>query len=112
MRLVPYPPDHFLHILGRTYYQAGRYREAVEVLDRLRARRPEWDECDAFIATIAAEAGYQDIAKVAVARLIKANPDASVEYYATMNFTTGLHKDREREELRFANGLRKAGLPE
>lgn len=80
MRLAPYAPDHFLHILGRIYYQAGWHREAIEVFDRLRARRPGWEDCDAFIATIAGEAGYEDIAKAAVTRLTRMNPGASVHY--------------------------------
>jgi TolB-like protein/Tfp pilus assembly protein PilF len=102
MRLNPYHPQWYWDELGNLLGAAGRYEDAIEALSRSARPRP-WHL--ARLASVYALAAMDKQARETVSKLLKDLPDASISRFNR----TGLN---ERDQLRFAEGLRRAGLPE
>jgi adenylate cyclase len=104
MRLNPYHPERFWNHLGRAYFGAHRYGEAVEafkhitVLDHL--HHGALAACHAYL-------GNDATARDHIREAQKLQPDLRIEtYMATLHYKQG----SDREHIR--QGLLKAGLPE
>jgi adenylate cyclase len=104
MRLNPYHPPRFWSHLGRAYFVARRYAEAVEAVQRL----PTLDHL--HLASLAA--GFAMMpdevgAKTAVAQTLERKPDFSV----ARDYLPTLHYKREADLAHHRDALLKAGLP-
>jgi len=102
MRLNPYHPQWYWEELGNLLFAAGRYDDAVEAL-RHRGQPVGW-----VLARLAASYALLnriEEARRTVAELLRVNPDAVIAKLRE----GGLN---EIDKSRFAEGLRKAGLPE
>ncbi len=103
MRLNPYHPERFWNHLGRAYFVARRYREAITAFSRITA--PDHLH-HAFLAGCHAESGDDAAARRHVAEVLKRDPGFSVERY--MNT---LHYKRPEDREHHRTALLKAGLP-
>lgn len=104
MRLNPYHPERFWNHLGRAYFVARQYSEAVAALQKITAL-----DCNhhALLAAANAESGDENAARAEAARVLALQPDFSVfEYLETLHYV----RDEDRDHHRAA--LLKAGLPE
>ncbi len=104
MRLNPYHPERFWNHLGRAYFVAHRYAEAVEAFSRI--TRPDHTHY-AFLAATLAEMGDQTAAAAHAREVLKREPAFSVQSYLAT-----LHYKRDSDRAHHREGLRKAGLPE
>ena len=104
MRLNPYHPERFWSHLGRAYFVARRYAEAVEAFSRIR----QLDHTHhASLAAALAHMGDQTAAAAHTNAVLKLAPAFSIqEYLPTLHYK----RDSDREHHREA--LVKAGLPE
>ncbi len=103
MRLNPYHPERFWGHLGRAYFVARRYPEAVDALRRITA--PDAGHL-ALLAACHAELGNDAAAAEHRAALLKRAPDFSIEdHLATQHYKRA--EDRERHRA----SLVKAALP-
>jgi adenylate cyclase len=103
MRLNPYHPERFWNHLGRAYFVARRYPEAVEAFSRI--RRPDYTH-HAFLAAALAEIGDATAAAAHSAVVLELMPAFSAEsYLATQHYLRAADREHHRE------ALRKAGLP-
>jgi len=104
MRLNPYHPERFWNHLGRAYFVARRYAEAVEAFSRI--RRPDHTH-HASLAAALAQMGDQTAAAAHAREVLKLEPAFSVEgYLSTLYYKLDSDREHHRE------GLVKAGLPE
>jgi adenylate cyclase len=103
MRLNPYHPERFWSHLGRAYFVARRYGEAIKAFQRIsRADQSHW----AFIAACHAQLGDIAAAKGAVQEVLQRAPDFSIgRFIATQHYK----HESDREHHRAA--LFKAQLP-
>jgi adenylate cyclase len=103
MRLNPYHPERFWSHLGRAYFVARRYGEAVKSFQRI--SRPDASHF-AFLAACQAQLGDTAAAKSAAQEVLQRAPDFSVARF----IATQHHKhESDREHHRAA--LLAAGLP-
>ncbi len=103
MRLNPYHPERFWNHLGRAYYVARRYGEAIEAFKHISA--PDHTH-HAFLAACHAQTGDDAGARRQAEGVLKQQPGFSVEgHLETLHFKQAV--DREH----FRDGLLKAGLP-
>ncbi len=110
MRLSPYYPGWYLPVLGHAYRLTGQYKEAIDALEGWRTRaNPRSELPYVMLAFTYVEAGRGEEAGVAVSKILKRKPKASIEGYAKSKFFA--YKD-PAEIKRVLDSLRKAGLPE
>ena len=103
MRLNPYHPERFWSHLGRAYFVAGRYAEAIEAFGRV--TRPDHTQ-HAFLAAALAQLGDATAAAAHRAKVLRLDPSFSVgTHLSTLHY----QQDSDREHHRDA--LIKAGLP-
>ena len=103
MRLNPYHPERFWSHLGRAYFVARRYPEAVKAFQRI--SRPDHSHL-AFLAACHAQLGDAAAAEGAAQEVLRRAPDFSIErFIATQHYK----HESDREHHRAA--LRKAQLP-
>jgi adenylate cyclase len=103
MRLNPYHPERFWSHLGRAYFGARRYGEAVKAYQRI--SRADHSHL-AFLAACHAQLGDAAAAKGAAQEVLQRAPDFSIErFIATQHYK----HESDREHLRAA--LAKAQLP-
>jgi TolB-like protein/Flp pilus assembly protein TadD len=107
MRLDPCYPDLYLHFLAQSYYSLGRYQDAIEALEERITRNPDTDISHVLLAACCGQLGMTEKAKVSWSQALTINPDYSLEYKRRLL----PYKDPAEFED-FAEGLRKAGLPE
>jgi len=104
MRLNPHHPERFWNHLGRAYFVAHKYGEAVEAFSRI--TRPDHTH-HAFLAAALAQMGDKTGAPAHAQEAMRLDPGFSAErYLATLHY----RQDSDREHHREA--LLKAGLPE
>jgi adenylate cyclase len=104
MRLNPHHPERFWNHLGRAYFVAHKYAEAVEAFSRI--ARPDHTH-HAFLAAALAQMGNKTAAPAHAQEAMRLDPGFSAErYLATLHY----RQDSDREHHRAA--LFKAGLPE
>jgi adenylate cyclase len=103
MRLNPYHPERYWNHLGRAYYVARRYPEAVAAFARISA--PDHSH-HAFLAAACAQMGDTTAARAHAEEALRRAPDFSVQgYLETLHYKHASDREHHRE------GLRKAGLP-
>jgi tetratricopeptide (TPR) repeat protein len=99
--------DPFLHQLALAYFGLGRYEDAVVVLKRRIIRKPDTDMSRVLLAACYGHLGRVEEARAQWREVMCINPDYSLEHRRRV----APYKDPADFE-RFADGLRKAGLPE
>ncbi len=106
MRLSPYYPTFYLIQLGRAYRMTGRYEEAIVEYKKLACRTP--DSLYPYLgqALSYANLGRMEEARAAVAQLLGAEPNYSLEVHKRTKRARGADLKRDLEFLR------QAGLPE
>ena len=102
MRLNPYHPERYWNHLGRAYYVAQRYAEAVEAFARI--TRPDHTH-HAFLAAACAQMGDATAARAHAAEVVRLQPGFSAEAYLAT-----LHYKRESDRAHHRDGLLEAGL--
>lgn len=103
MRLNPYHPERFWNHLGRAYFVARRYAEAVESFGRL--SKPDHTH-HAFLAASLARLGDRIAAAAHAEAVLKAEPAFSTERYLET-----LHYRNEDDRRHHRDALLAAGLP-
>jgi adenylate cyclase len=107
MRLSPVYPSWNLALLGQAYRLAGKIDLAIETYNEFINLEPESLEAQIALAQIFGETNQPDQAAVSAKEVLRLNPDFSIK-----NYVADLAYSDPAENLRFADGLRKAGLPE
>jgi adenylate cyclase len=102
MRLNPYHPERYWNHLGRAYFAARRYPEAIEAFSRITS--PDHTHY-AFLAAAAAAMGDQVAARAYAGEATKRAPDFSTDAYLAT-----LHYKREADHDHHRDALLKAGL--
>ena len=103
MRLNPYHPERFWNHLGRAYYVARRYAEAIEALTRMSSHDGQQH---ALLAVSHAQLGDAQAADAHARKVLGEDPGFSVE-----QFLKTLHYKSESDLEHHREGLLKAGLP-
>ena len=103
MRLNPYHPERYWSHLGRAYFVAQRYPEAVEAFARI--SRPDHTH-HAFMASACAQIGDDTGAAAHAEEVLSRQPDFAVDAYLAT-----LHYKRESDRAHHREALLKAGLP-
>jgi adenylate cyclase len=104
MRLNPYHPERFWNHLGRAYFVARCYSEAILAFKRI--TMPDHTH-HAFLAAAHAQLGDMAMAQDHAREVLRREPGFSVEsYLATLHYKHEGDREHHRESLR------KAGLPE
>ena len=114
LRLEPNPPDYYLYIWGRVLFMNGRYKQALEVLGKIRKAQASNNYIGGvrlFLAMTLAELGRLDEAQ----RI--ASNDFLGRWFATWWSVAYLrhlwaHHKREEDLERLLSALRKSGFPE
>jgi len=107
LRLNPIPPNSYLRSLGMAHREAGRYEEAISYYRRATKREPNDVTAQYALAATCSMAGREEEARAAAKEALRINPKFSVERIMK---TYPLKDPAARE--RFAQALRKAGLPD
>jgi adenylate cyclase len=103
MRLNPHHPERFWNHLGRAYFVARRYAEAIEAFSRI--TRPDHTH-HAFLAAALAQMGDRTAAAAHAAQVVRREPEFCVErYLATLHYAQEVDREHHRE------ALLKGGLP-
>jgi adenylate cyclase len=103
MRLNPYHPERFWNHLGRAYFVARRYGEAVKAFQRI--TRADYSHL-AFLAACYAQLGDAAAAKAAVQDVLQRAPDFSIKRFIAMQ-----HHKQESDRDHHRAALLKAQLP-
>ena len=104
MRLNPYPPSWYDWMLAFAYYAGGQYEDVVATLNISGVQRAPSGR---LLAGALAQLGLLEEARAAAASFLKLMPAFSIQQWqATQNL------QRQQDADRFADGFRKAGLPE
>ena len=103
IRLNPYHPERFWSHLGRAYFVAHRYAEAIEALKKLSA--PDHLQL-ALLAACHAQLGHDAEAKSHMQAALKRQPELTVTKYLS-----ALHYARAEDLAHHRDSLLKAGLP-
>ncbi len=107
MRLDPHYPPIYLFYLGYAYYVMRQYEEAVAALKRSLTRNPDFLYARLVLAVVYYEWGRAEEAQAELAETLRISPRGSMEgQRERLPFKDQAVKDR------FAEALRKAGLPE
>jgi adenylate cyclase len=103
MRLNPYHPERYWSHLGRAYFVARRYAEALEAFARI--SRPDHTH-HAFMAAACAQLDDETGARAHAEEVLSRQPGFSVDAYLAT-----LHYRHESDRSHHRDGLLKAGLP-
>ena len=103
-QLDPYHPRWFWWNLGRAYYVARQYPDAIAAFAHV-GNLPYF--AHAYAAACHAQMGQPDLARSHVDKVMQLEPDFSLRYF----METEPFK-RESDTAHMLDGLRKAGLPD
>ena len=103
MRLNPYHPERFWHHLGRAYFVARRYADAISAFSRITS--PDHLH-HAFLASCSAQLGDEAAARQHVAAVLKHDSRFSIEAYLKT-----LHYKQSEDSEHHRAALVKSGLP-
>jgi len=103
MRLNPYHPERFWSHLGRAYFTARRYDEAIEAFKRITAADHSHA---AFLAACFAQLGNTEAAQEQAREALRRESAFRVEPYLETQ-----HYKRETDAAHLREALLKAGLP-
>jgi adenylate cyclase len=107
MRLAPVYPVWFLSILGQSTRLMGMTDAAINACKELVSRNSDSFEGHVGLAEILGEAGRSNEAKLAASEVLRIRPNFTIrEYVGDLAYLDSA------ENMRIAEGLRKAGLPE
>ena len=101
MRLNPFHPDWYYWYLGGALHQLHRYQEAIDTLNKMH----EPIQAARLLAASHAQLGQVAEARAQAAKVLKAQPNFTLSYWAT---TQPFRRPEDLEH--FIEGLRKAGL--
>jgi adenylate cyclase len=107
MRLSPVYPSWYLSILGQAYRLASMFDVAIETYTELISAETDYLDGHIALAEIFGATNQPDQAAVSAKEVLRLNPDFTINKYVD-----GLAYSDPAENLRFTDGLRKAGLPE
>jgi tetratricopeptide (TPR) repeat protein len=107
MRLSPISPSWYLSILGQAYRLADMIDVAIETYNEFINIESDNLEAQIALAEIFGATNQPDQAAISAKEVLRLNPDFSINKYVD-----GLAYSDPAVNLRFADGLRKAGLPE
>jgi adenylate cyclase len=105
IRLNPIPPVWYFHGLGHSNFLVGRYEEAIRALKKAIDRNPNFWPAYIYLAACYVEIGKEDSARAEVAKLLKVNPNFSIQ--------SSKHRLPYKDPAifkRLSDTLRKAGL--
>jgi tetratricopeptide (TPR) repeat protein len=105
-RLNPTPPDWYYSDCVTNLYYMGRYKEAIEAVDRGAASTEPTPSMLVWKAASEAELGQADAAKKTVAQLQSLYWEVSFEWL----LNTGWNFERQREQDQILASSKKAGL--
>jgi adenylate cyclase len=103
MRLNPYHPERFWNHLGRAYFVARRYGDAISAFERITA--PDQFQ-HAFLAACHAQLGDESSVRTHATEVLKREPSFSIESYLKT-----LHYKRAEDREHHREALLKTGLP-
>ena len=104
-RLDPIPVVAKIDALGRAYFLAGRYEEALEKYKIAVKLDPDYRDAHVGLAATYAALAREEEAHTEALEILRIEPSFSINKYKKfMFFQVGLEPEIE--------GLRKAGLPE
>ena len=104
-RLNPIPNDAIFDTMGRAYFLAGRYEEAVARYKMAIKLNPDFRDAHVGLAATYAVLDRKEEACIEVSEILRIEPNFSIKKYEKfMFFQVGLEPEFE--------GLRKMGLPE
>jgi adenylate cyclase len=111
LRLNPRAPTSLLMPVAQVNIFAGRWEKAVEQLERVRTANPDHIPSRVILAAYYEREGLHDKASVAVAEILRVNPDFTV---ARVSGTAAAWENAlgPQEIAAYMEALRKAGLPE
>ncbi len=107
IRLDPHYSDVCLHILALSYFQLGRYDDAVGTLKRRLIRNPDTDTSRVLLASCYGHVGRTEEARAEWEQVFRINPDYSLEHRRKV-----LPYKNPADFEHVVDGLRKAGLVE
>jgi adenylate cyclase len=107
MRLSPVYPSWYITILGQAYRLAGMFDVAIETYTELISTETDYLDGHISLAEIFGATNQPDQAAVSAKEVLRLNPEFTIK-----KFVDDLAYSDPAENLRFADGLRKAGLPE
>src|SRR5262249_42628875 len=109
LEVDPFPSAVFFSAFGRNLYLVKRYEESVSVSRRCIAVSIDYANCYVNLSAALAQLGRLDEARATVAQLLKLAPSYRIaDEIAGLSLRFSLRQDVDH----FADGLRKAGLPE
>jgi adenylate cyclase len=109
IRIDPFPPPHYYFDLGYAYFLIGNYEEAVRVGKKACALAPDNEACHRTLAAAYGMLGKDAEARAEAAELFRIVPEWSIEGWKQRQ---GHGWKNQADVDRFAEGLRRAGLPE
>ena len=105
-RRNPYFPAWYIHNMGVSYRNLGRWDEAIAAYKAALERNPDHFPAILGMAAVYGMSGQLDEGRAVVEKLLKMNPKYSIEATASIPYK---HKG-DLEAIQ--NGLRKVGIPE
>jgi adenylate cyclase len=103
MRRNPYHPERYWNHLGRAYFVARNYAEAIEAFSRITNRDHTHH---AFLAASYAQLGDDDAAAAAAKDVMRLDPE-----FSAGRFIETQHYKNEEDRAHHRESLLKAGLP-
>jgi len=107
LRLEPMPMNSRLRSLSAALRDSGQYNEAIECIKKAIQREPNSMASQLILTSIYAYAGREEEARAAAKEILRINPKFSIQQY----IRASPQRDANARE-RFAQSLRRAGLPE
>jgi len=107
MRLNPYYSWDYPFNLGRSYYQLGRYKEAIEALEKAQARNENALPVKLFLAASYVRAGRIADAEWVAVQIQMLSPETTLSH---LEKASTISNSESRNA--FLGDLRKAGLPD
>ena len=107
IRLCPIYPMWYLVSLGQTCRVLGKTEDSIKTYVEMLGRDPDHIEGHIGLAGVSGESGSKEQAIASAAEVLRINPNFSIDRY----FSSIAYRD-QKIIMRFAEGLRKAGLPE
>ncbi len=105
IRLDPIPHVTQFDILGRAYFLAGRYEEAITEYKKAVKVAPDYRDAHVGLASTYAVLGRKEEARAEAEEIVRIDPNFSIQGYTDMmRIQVGIEPEIE--------GLRKAGLPD
>jgi adenylate cyclase len=110
LRMSPRDPFNFAyrHFAGIAYFASERFAEGIACEEQVLRERPNMLPALRFLAACHVGLGQMDQARNAIAEVLRLAPDSSIKRDVYGHVAYARTNDRER----YADALRKAGLPE